>query len=55
MEKKNQTFQEVMQEILTLKKATGFVIKKFEKDTNQVEIPFQAVVDAIKLRETRNW
>jgi len=40
MEKKGQTFQEAMVEILTAKKAPERLISKFIKDNNKVKIPF---------------
>ena len=44
-----------MQEILRQKKAGIDVIKKFLTDTNKVQLPFKAVVEAVKAREGRNW
>ena len=44
-----------MVDILTQKKAKEQVINKFIKDTSRVSIPFQAIVNAIKSREGRNW
>ena len=55
MEKKGQTFQDTMIDILREKKATEKVINKFIRDTSRIQIPFKIVVGAIKSREGRNW
>ena len=55
MDKKGQTFQETMVELLQAKKASEKVVNKFIKDTSRVDIPFKSVLAAIKAREGRNW
>lgn len=55
MEKKEQSFQETMTEILQAKKASEKVVNKFIRDTKRVQIPFMQVMSAIKTREGRNW
>ena len=55
MDKKGQTFQEAMTEILTTKKAPNLVIQKFSRDTNKMQIPFKEILDAIKERESKAW
>ena len=55
MEAKGQNFQEAMLEILKSNKANEMTIKKFLKDTNELEMPFQAVISALKEREGLNW
>lgn len=55
MERKGQTFQEAMVDILTAKKASKEVISKFIKDTNRVQIPFGKIMLAVKQRESTAW
>ena len=51
MEKKEQTFQEAMVEILEQKRAELSVINKFLRETKKVSIPFYELVSAVRDRE----
>ena len=53
MDKKGQTFQEAMTEILNTKKASPLVIQKFSRDTTKMQIPFKEILDIIKERESK--
>ena len=51
MEKKEQTFQETMVEILEQKRADLSVINRFLRETKKVSIPFYELVSAVRARE----
>ena len=51
MEKKEQTFQETMVEILEQKRADLNVINRFLRETKKVSIPFYELVNAVRVRE----
>jgi len=55
MEKQQQTYQEVLVDILKDRKATEKVVNKFIRDNNRVKIPFQEILNAVKSREGRIW
>ena len=48
MEKKEQTFQETMVEILEQKRADLNVINRFLRETKKVSIPFYELVNAVR-------
>ena len=55
MGKQQQSYQEVLVDILKERNASEKVINQFRRDTAQLEIPFKEIVDAVKSREVGRW
>ena len=55
MDKQQQTYQEVLVDILKDRNASEKVINQFRRNTSQAKIPFKEILDAVKSREVGRW